>query len=162
MPEESEIRPREPADLPACVAALREVHERDGYPQRWPLDPHSFLTPAGLTAAWVADGCGAVRGHVTLIAQRPDALLLSRLFVVPAARGTGLARTLLHVAMARAAGSGAGLQLEVVDDAAPAIRLYEGAGWQLVERRPASWVGPSGRPTVRIYAVPHAGTTTAG
>ncbi|HTZ43602.1 MAG TPA: GNAT family N-acetyltransferase [Jatrophihabitans sp.] len=157
MPDRIELRPRSAADLPACVAALREVHERDGYPQRWPVDPPGWLDPPGLAGAWVAVADGAVHGHVALVADGADALVLSRLYVAAAARGTGLAGRLLDLAVTQAGARS--LWLEVMDDAAPAIRLYERAGWHLVERRPASWVGPAGRSTVRVYravsAYPH-------
>ena len=36
--------PREAGDLPALVAALRAVHERDGYPVTWKADPAAWLT----------------------------------------------------------------------------------------------------------------------
>jgi hypothetical protein len=45
--------------------------------------------------------------------------------------------------------------LDVVDDGAPAIRLYERIGWRLVNRRQADWVTPQGeRLPVRIYLAP--------
>jgi len=45
--------------------------------------------------------------------------------------------------------------LDVVDDGAPAIRLYERIGWRLVDRRQADWVTPQGeRLPVRIYLAP--------
>ena len=47
------------------------------------------------------------------------------------------------------------LMLDVVDDGAPAIRLYERIGWRLVDRRQADWVTPQGeRLPVRIYLAP--------
>jgi hypothetical protein len=45
--------------------------------------------------------------------------------------------------------------LDVVDDGAPAIRLYERIGWRLEDRRQADWVTPQGeRLPVRIYLAP--------
>ena len=43
------IRPRTPADLPALAAALRAVHEAQGYPSLWPL----FLS----SLSGMASGC---------------------------------------------------------------------------------------------------------
>lgn len=79
------IRPREARDLPA-VAAL--------------------LTAAGLpaeglerTVGWVADGEGALQGHVALEAT-PEAGVIRSLVVAPTLRGGGLGRALLDVAEA--------------------------------------------------------------
>ena len=45
--------------------------------------------------------------------------------------------------------------LDVVDDGAPAIRLYERTGWRLVDRWQADWVTPQGeRLPVRTYLAP--------
>jgi PadR family transcriptional regulator PadR len=49
------IRSRTPADLDACVAVLRQVHDADAYPMNWPLDPVQWLCPPQLTGAWVAE-----------------------------------------------------------------------------------------------------------
>ena len=46
------VRIREAADLAACVAVLRRVHEISGYPSRWPADPGGWITPA----AWWPPG----------------------------------------------------------------------------------------------------------
>ena len=47
------------------------------------------------------------------------------------------------------------LKLDVVEDGAPAIRLYERMRWRLVERRQSDWVTPQGeRLPVRIYLAP--------
>lgn len=45
--------------------------------------------------------------------------------------------------------------LDVVEDAGPAVALYERLGWRLVDRRLADWVTPQGhRFPVRIYLAP--------
>jgi hypothetical protein len=54
------IRPRSEADLDACAAALRHVHERDRYPGVWPADPADWLSPPKLLAAVVADTARSV------------------------------------------------------------------------------------------------------
>jgi [ribosomal protein S18]-alanine N-acetyltransferase len=61
------IRVRTAADLAACVAILRRVHEVSGYPSVWPGDPGGWLTPRGMIAAWVAEHDGQIAGHVLLI-----------------------------------------------------------------------------------------------
>lgn len=166
------IRPRRPGDLDACVAVLRRVHDRSGYPDRWPADPARWLTPGGLIAAWVAEHEGAVVGQVGLAqgdladngalgllqaVGRPVAELAEviRLFVDPAVRGSGLGRELLAVASAHAVASGLRPVLEVVDDAGPAIALYERSGWQLVGTGTATWTAADGTyPGLRYYVSP--------
>ena len=67
-PMDVSIRPRSDADLAACVAALRLVHDADDYPMIWPADPVAWLTPPDLAAAWVAvlDDV-PLAGHVLLL-----------------------------------------------------------------------------------------------
>lgn len=113
------VRSRLVADLPACVAALAQVHRVDGYPSRWPADPAGWLTPRQMLAAWVVDGSDTVDGHVALTdavdaalaraAGQPAAELavVSRLFVRPAARGQRLGAVRDH-RVVRAAGLAAG------------------------------------------------------
>jgi ribosomal protein S18 acetylase RimI-like enzyme len=160
------IRPRQPADLDACVAVLRRVHERSGYPARWPADPAGWLTPAGQLAAWVAEHNGAIAGQVGLSRgqRHPDLLQATgqppgqlgeiiRLFVDPAVRGAGLGRQLLAAASAHAVASGLRPVLEVVDDAGPAIALYERSGWRQVGSGTATWANPDGRHPGLLYYV---------
>jgi len=45
--------------------------------------------------------------------------------------------------------------LDVVDDAGPAVALYDRLGWRLVDRRLTDWTTPQGdRLPVRIYLAP--------
>jgi GNAT superfamily N-acetyltransferase len=137
------IRIREPADLPACVAVLRAVHEADGYPLNWPADPAAWLTPPGTRQAWVAVDARTVAGHAIVTADGE----LSRLFVSPRRRGEGVAREL--IARARAA-HGNPLVLEVANAAAAAY--YERTGWVLLGIVVADWTAPDGSPvTLRRY-----------
>jgi GNAT superfamily N-acetyltransferase len=135
----------------------------DGYPAVWPTDPAGWLSPAGLVGAWVVEQDGALCGHVSVVRPPvPEAspggqAEVSRLFVAPAARGQQLGAALLTTASSWADAQGLGLSLEVVDDAAPAAALYERLGWRLVERRPATWMAPTGhRPLLRVYRAPNA------
>jgi GNAT superfamily N-acetyltransferase len=162
------LRRTEPADLDGCVAMLRRVHEINGYPSRWPADPGPWLTPAGQVAAWVAEVDGQLAGHVGLVQGVPTPCLLRatgrdpgelggivRLFVDPAARRQGLARGLLDVAAAHARASDLVPVLDAVADSAPAIALYERAGWRLAGTETATWVTPAGLvPTLRCYVGP--------
>ena len=82
---------------------------------------------------------------------------VSRLFVSPAARGLGLGlgASLLAAVSSWVSAHDLRLMLDVVDDGAPAIRLYQRMGWRLVDRRQADWVTPHGeRLPVLIYLAP--------
>ncbi|MGW7487789.1 GNAT family N-acetyltransferase [Streptomyces sp. NPDC054786] len=118
------IRRRRDTDLDACVALLAEVHTHSGYPHHWPRDPARWLTPDGLTAAWVAEADGAVVGHAALCGDE-----VSRLCVAPAARGKGLGGRLLRAVEAEAAARGLRPVLEVKATDTAAIALYERLGW---------------------------------
>jgi GNAT superfamily N-acetyltransferase len=162
------VRPREPRDIPACVAALRRVHTTSGYPSRWPDDPGGWITPHGLAAAWVAEHDGEVAGHVALVRGLGVECLLRatglpveglggivRLYVDPHFQRLGLARALLDTAADAAAEHNLKPVLDVVDDSGPAIALYERAGWKLVGTQPATWTDPDGSvPVIRCYVRP--------
>ena len=86
-----------------------------------------------------------------------------RLFVDPAVRGTGLGRELLAVASAHAVATGLRPVLEVVDDAGPAIALYERSGWQLIGTGTATWTTLDGAyPGLRYYVSPEPGPDGGG
>ena len=79
---------------------------------------------------------------------------LTYLLVTPAVRGAGLARALLDQDGSFAMHAGLGLVLDVVDDAADAIAVYEHLGWRLVDCRPAVWTTDDGlHPLLRAYAL---------
>ncbi|RRQ27818.1 GNAT family N-acetyltransferase [Rhodococcus sp. Eu-32] len=144
-----QVRPRENSDLPECVRALREVHESDGYPDRWPDDPATWLTPAETDAAWVAEKANSIVGHALLV-RRDAALWVSRLFVRPSGRGSAVGTSLLS--RMRDYADGRTLMLDVIERSGAAIALYERTGWSLVDRRPAGWIMADGtRPMERIY-----------
>jgi GNAT superfamily N-acetyltransferase len=162
------VRPWEPADLPDCLAVLRRVYEHSDYPARWPADPAGWLGADQLLGAWVAEEDGALAGFVGLKAGAPDPSLLAatgredgqvaaivRLFVEPTARRAGWGARLLEAAARWSLARGRLPVLEVVDDAVPAISLYERAGWRLVGTAVASWTMPDGtRPGLRYYVSP--------
>ncbi|MEW1657419.1 GNAT family N-acetyltransferase [Streptomyces sp. NPDC093707] len=118
------IRGRVDGDLGACAAVLAEVHAHSGYPHHWPEEPARWLTPDGLSAAWVAEADGAVLGHAALCGRE-----VSRLYVSPRARGRGLGARLLAAVETEAAVRGLRLVLEVKTSDASAVALYERRGW---------------------------------
>ncbi len=162
------IRAAGPADLAASVAALALVHEADGYPVRWPADPRAWLSVSPALGVWVAQDGPEVVGHVALVAARDDVpaalaaaagereiAYVARLFVVPSARGQGLARRLLDTAAGAARAAGLVPALDVVDDGVAAIRLYERAGWRRLGSARADWRMANGEPAlVHYYLAP--------
>ena len=165
------IAPRHSAHLDRVVEALRLVHQSDRYPMAWPADPTARLTPDDALAAWIALSDGEVVGHVMLVeggkveyaaelAEAAGASVtglagVSRLFVAPAARGTGIASALVERVEDAPERRGRRLVLDVVDDGGPAVRLYERLGWARVATGPASWTGPDGvRPQTAAYLCP--------
>jgi GNAT superfamily N-acetyltransferase len=139
------IRRRTEADLPACEHLVRVVYELDGYPGHWPTDQRAFLAQPDALAAWVALVDGEIVGHAALLPDSSDASMdlamaatglpvealgfVSRLFVSPDARRSGVGRTLLGTAEAFARGLGLRPVLDVVTRFQNAIDLYESSGW---------------------------------
>lgn len=143
------IRARSAADLEACVALLLAVHRSDGYPRHLPSDVGRFVSPDHETDAWVAVVRDEVVGHVALhraaddptlaAAQRATGLapgrlaVVARLLVSPGHRRDGVGRALLDRAVARAGERGQRAVLDVVQDAAAPVALYEASGWERLE-----------------------------
>ena len=165
MPE-PHIRPRRSADLPACAEALFGVHQKDGYPVRWPADPGQWLTPDRMLGAWVASDGAAVLGHVALAQPSdvfahgvglpaPKLALVGRLFVAVDARRGGLASELLACAAQAAHDEGRQAVLEVDANASGAVAFYERAGWRYLRNDTGGWIAADGLPArVRIYLSP--------
>ncbi|NYI08253.1 GNAT family N-acetyltransferase [Allostreptomyces psammosilenae] len=166
------IRHRAEHHLDACVDLLAEVHERDGYPRRWPADPAGWLTHPALLAAWVAESDGVPVGHVALCcATDADAApplwarqsgtpaegagVVSRLFVAPRARGQGVGTRLVAAVVRGARERGLHPVLEVLDSDTAATALYERLGWQRLATVRRRW-GTGETVTVHCYAGPAA------
>jgi GNAT superfamily N-acetyltransferase len=130
------------------VRIAQEVHERDGYPHYVLTEWDVFVAMPGALQAWVADDDGTIVGHAALhphttveavglacekLLVGPDSLgVVARLFVTPAARGRGIARTLLDAAAAEARARELEPILDVALELTDAIALYDRAGWQRV------------------------------
>jgi len=139
------IREKAERDASACLALLLAVHDLDGYPRYLPEDAQGFVTPEYETDAWVAEQDGAVVGHVALhcasvdptlrAAQRATGLpperlaVVARLLVDPHFRRAGVGRALTATAIAHARRRSQRAVLDVVQDAAAPIALYEATGW---------------------------------
>ena len=148
------LRPRAPLDLPALVAALRRVHERDGYPSVWPEDPRAFVQGGAPLAAWVAEVGDAPAGQV-LLCRAPGeggGLEVKRLFVAPEARGWRLAEQLMLAAQAEGERRGGELTLQVQEKNRAAQRLYGRLGWVQTGEGVAAWTDPDGsHPRVLVF-----------
>ncbi|MEV0901379.1 GNAT family N-acetyltransferase [Actinoplanes sp. NPDC049802] len=144
--ETTVIREKTAADTEACVALLRRVHARDGYPLYLPPDDEAgFLRPDHQRAAWVAEQGGRIVGHVALHCPRENPTLsaaaaatglpvdrlalVARLFTAPEVRRQGLGRALLRHATARAPELGRRAVLDVGQRLPTAVALYESEGW---------------------------------
>jgi GNAT superfamily N-acetyltransferase len=121
-----------------------------------PDDVRDFLVTTNGLAAWVCEIDGRLVGHIALhtvwsdevaevaslsLGQSGDKLgSISRLFVEPGARGTGL----LTIATNEARERSLTPVLDVVTTFAPALALYERLGWTRL--RTVSCRMPNGKP----------------
>lgn len=166
----AELRERRGEDLDACVELLRQVHARDGYPVRWPTDPHGWLTPSNLIAAWVVERDGELAAHAVLRGAEGTAgadplaaatglpaeqiALIARLFVAPAARRAGLAGLLLERAATESSARHLLLALDVVGSHSAPIALYERAGWRRVATVPWKPAAGGDEQPLHCYVAP--------
>jgi predicted N-acetyltransferase YhbS len=139
------IRDKTDADAGPCLDLLRRVHAVDNYPLILPADVSRFIAPPYEVRAWVAVQEGEVLGHVALhrasvdptfeAAQRATGLpaerlvVLSRLFVDPRLRRSGLGRSLLNTATSASRSRGQRAVLDVGQTLLGPIALYESEGW---------------------------------
>jgi ribosomal protein S18 acetylase RimI-like enzyme len=166
-------RPRTEADLPVLARLLAEQQPHTGYPQRWPLPwpVEQFLTRSQELGAWVAELDGRVVGHVAVTGVEPseeadgwsratgrpleELATVAVLFVDHTLAGRGVGSALLTVAVEHIRSLGRVPVLDVVQESAGAVRLYERHGWKAVgEARPV-WLPDDLRP-VLLMVLPDA------
>lgn len=122
---------------------MADAHSRSFDPS-WSADEIAVLLDSpGVFALKVGEG-GAVAGFVLARAIAGEAEILT-LAVDPGRRRQGLARALIRAAVDAAQAAGAETMfLEVAADNAPAIALYEGAGFSPAGRRRGYYARPGG------------------
>lgn len=140
------VRERQARDESQLLEIAQLVHEQDGYPRHLPDSNYrNFLFGHDALGAWVAEDEGCVIGQVALHPRSSAAVMdfaahalgqpehrlgvVARLLVDPNRRRLGAGAELL----ARAAGASMALGrwpiLDVVQDLASAVLLYERRGW---------------------------------
>jgi GNAT superfamily N-acetyltransferase len=146
----------------------RAVRAHDNYPPRGEIDIDWFLAPPEQLAAWVAEEDSSVVGHVAIHSAadysttrlashhlgRPqsDLGLVSRLFVDPACRGSGVGQTLLARATAASVERGLHPVLDVATHLTGAVALYESVGWERAgEVVLDAWDGQPVEPPLSLY-----------
>lgn len=107
----------------------------EGYFVPLPDDPRSLATrfraeQIDLAASFVALTAAGERVGLCLIARRGNVSRVAAMGIVPAYRGQGVGAALLAHALAEARGRGdSRMGLEVIEQNAPAVRLYEKYGF---------------------------------
>jgi ribosomal protein S18 acetylase RimI-like enzyme len=127
------VRPAAPADLDGLVNAARESLREEGRPDPFVGDIRNFRR-------WVrgrVSRCRVVESSERMVyvgyadVQLEEGWLLQGVYTWPAARRQGFAAVGVSQMCREAfAAGGREVQLAVVDDNAPAIRLYEGLGFE--------------------------------
>jgi ribosomal protein S18 acetylase RimI-like enzyme len=133
MTAEPRLRAARAADLPALLALEARFPGDRLSPRQF---RHHLANPRARLR--VAVGEGGLLGYHLLLLRRGSAWArLYSIAVDPAARGRGLGRRLLADAEAQARAAGCtGLRLEVRQDNAAAVALYEAAGYRRVAALP--------------------------
>ena len=140
------VRPRAEADVPRLLEIVGRTHETDRYPVLLPDVARDFVVSRHEVAAWVAE-TDEVVGQVALLDLSGDddlrsrtdewglteqVVILGRLFVDPAARGTGAGAALLEAATNGARERGKRPILDVMKEYESAVALYEKRGWERI------------------------------
>jgi GNAT superfamily N-acetyltransferase len=143
--ERTDIRRRRAHDLAACGRLAGFSVSGGAHPRSW----RAWLDADGVLGAWVGERAGEILGHVAVsevggdpvsalrwqeVTGHPtgDLLAVSRLFVRPRVRGTGLGAALLRVATAEVRSRGRVPVIEAVGAGPVELRLYESRGWRPV------------------------------
>jgi GNAT superfamily N-acetyltransferase len=128
-----EARPYGDPDVVRLVTELQaEYVTRYGDPDETPVAPAEFLPPHGLFLVGVLDAVPAVTGAWRRFAD--DVAEIKRMYVVPHARGLGLARRML--AELESTARAAGMRRVVLGTGAAqpeAVALYESSGYEPVD-----------------------------
>lgn len=123
------------------IAALHGVSFARGWSEQ---DVEGLLIDRHVVAHRATIG-SAMAGFILSRLIEDEAEILS-VAVSSARRGRGLARALLNLHLRRLAGLGArAVFLEVDEHNAPAIRLYDRAGFHEISRRPNYYTGAGGK-----------------
>ena len=132
------IRSARAADVPALVSLMQAFYAESDFPL--PSEPaarafEALLADDGFGAIWLAEEGGEAVGHVVLTvcySMEYGGLrgFIDDLFVLPTARGRGVAADLLAAARAGASARGVrALHVEVGPANDSALRLYARAGY---------------------------------
>ena len=132
------IRSARATDVPALVSLMQAFYAESDFPLA--SEPaarafHTLLADDRLGAIWLAEDAGVTLGHVVLTvcySMEYGGLrgFIDDLFVLPAARGRGIAAGLLAAARAGATERGVrALHVEVGSDNDTARRLYVRGGY---------------------------------
>ena len=134
------IRFDHPDAVRLTEAVQREYVERYGDPDLTPLDPAEFEPPAGVFLVAYLDGEPVATGGWRAMDSSPEGhrdgdAEIKRMFVVPGARGRGLARRILAELEAGAAAAGrTRIVLETGTRQPEAISLYVACGYTPVAK----------------------------
>jgi GNAT superfamily N-acetyltransferase len=143
-----EVRPYADPDVVALVAAVQQEYvQRYGGPDAAAVDAGEFAPPDGIFLVGLLDGQPVATGGWRAIDD--DTVEIKRMYVVPPARGRGLARRMLAELEQRAAAAGrARVVLNTGSQQPEAIALYETSGY-----RPTTGFGHYGcTPGALFYA----------
>ncbi|HUR63098.1 MAG TPA: GNAT family N-acetyltransferase [Candidatus Thermoplasmatota archaeon] len=150
-PAEARIRPGTPADMEWVRTRKVAVYaEEFGYGPVFGTYVAQTIPPFlhGLDPAkdrtWVAEDAQGIAGFIAIHhdAERPGWAKLRWFLVERRARGTGLGRRLFDASLAFARQAGyQGVHLHTVSDLVEARKMYERAGFRLVEesKEPCPW-----------------------
>lgn len=128
-----EVRSYEDAEVARLVAAVQaEYVTRYGGPDESPLRPEEFAAPYGTFLVGFVDDVPSVMGGWRWCDA--ETVEIKRMFVVPSARRSGLARRMLAELELSAAAAGARRAVLGTGIAQPeAIELYESCGYEAID-----------------------------
>lgn len=131
-PSDPPFRPLTPA--PEDLAAAAGLHAQ-GFAPAWSAGSIGDLLAGPGVEGWLIGPRGAETGFALIRAAAGEAEILT-ICVARPARGRGLGRNIMQILLARLAELAVeAVFLEVAEDNAAAIRLYKGAGFEMVGRR---------------------------